>query len=85
MAELELDSQTWTEVYAGTGIAATTAVYIQNKGDALVYISPTSAPAANSKVGWLLQKGDTVQTAAGLATIYARTGDGDSMLFVLAV
>lgn len=84
MAELELEAQTWTEVYAGTGIAASTAIYIQNKGEALVYVSPGSEPTANSKVGWLLQMGDTVQIPAGSSTVYAKAGTGDSMLYVVA-
>lgn len=78
--------QEWVEVYAASGIAATTEIYIQNKGNFEVYVFAGAEPAADARVGWMLGTGDVVQIAAGESEVWARvTRERASTLYVQVV
>ncbi|HKX55741.1 MAG TPA: hypothetical protein VJN01_06560 [Xanthomonadales bacterium] len=84
MADVDLVAQTWTELYTASGVASTTAVYVQNKGADELFVFVGAEPTANSKVGWLLQRGDTLQVAAGAAEIWAKSDDSSCKVFIVA-
>jgi len=84
-ADVTLTADTWTDLYAATGIAVGTAVNVTNKGSRKVFLAIKLAAPTGATFGYPLFAGDIGNFAAVDAAevgLWAYCADGAGILLV---